>query len=285
MPYYTSERFSHTVFGAVRAAVRLLFAFIYLPWLVLYGRAVHLAGKLTADPIRSRGHLARTISRGVLRVFGVELEVSGTIPSGSFLFASNHLSWLDPFLLLTVLNCRFVAQMKYLSVPFLAGLMRMGHGIYLNRLSLSELPRVNAEIKAALSGGDSVLIFPEATTSRGESVLPVRGATLTAAVELGLPVHWGLIRYVVPPGWPPASISVCWHDWTPLPLQMFRMLHLPRIRAAIHFAADPVMPVSRKQGQAELERRMREAFRPLEQVTAEELERIYVPPPPGAEIV
>ncbi|MEM1059533.1 MAG: hypothetical protein AAGK14_09820, partial [Verrucomicrobiota bacterium] len=106
--------------------------------------------------------------------------------------------------------------------------------LYIKRNVRSDIPRITAEIREAHQAGVPIVVFLEANTSSGETVIPFRGALLQPAVNESwtvLPVH---LHYRVPGR--PAYESVAWHDDTPFLLHVVRLFGLPRIEATISTA-------------------------------------------------
>jgi len=116
--------------------------------------------------------MARTWwSPGILWACGVELEVEGTAsvkPGSSYVFVSNHASYLDIPLLFRAIpkNLYFVAKKEIKWVPFVGWYMAATGMIFVDRTNRSK--SVESLKKAALliKKGKSVLMFPEGTRSR-----------------------------------------------------------------------------------------------------------------------
>ncbi|OQZ02463.1 MAG: hypothetical protein B6D35_01015 [Candidatus Brocadia sp. UTAMX2] len=114
------------------------------------------------------------------------LEVKGLehIPiKGGIIIASNHLSYIDPPLLATILprRCNFMAKHELFDIPILKYLIRY-YAFPINR----QRPRVSA-IKTAihkLCNGEIVVIFPEGSRNIGATLLsPKNGIGMVALLS------------------------------------------------------------------------------------------------------
>jgi 1-acyl-sn-glycerol-3-phosphate acyltransferase len=179
------------------------------------------------------------------------------------MLVSNHLSWADSFVFLGESGARFVADSAYRRVPVLRTVLAAAGVLFIDRKSLREIRDVGAEVRRGLLAGDTLMVFPEADTSRGADVNRFRPGLLEPAAAARLPVGWAALRYETPDGWPTASRVVAWADWTPLILHMYRAFHLPRIIAEIAYGAEPIADSSRKLLAMRLETAVRSAYRPL----------------------
>ena len=124
----------------------------------------------------------------VLHVIGVDLRVVGSVPSGCHLIAANHISWLDVFVIGAVLPCWYVAKDDTRSWPFLGWMAAANDTLFLRRASARAAYRMNVEIRARLNAQQSVVIFPEGTTTDGTRVLDFYPALFQPAVDMVLPV-------------------------------------------------------------------------------------------------
>jgi len=168
--------------------------------------------------------------RKLLWLLGVELEVKGDLPPAA-LYASNHLSYLDIFIISAVRPVFFVSKDDVKKWPWGGMLANMAGTLYIKRNVRSDIPRITAEIREAHAAGVPIVVFLEANTSDGETVIPFRGALLQPAVNENWPVLPVHLHYQVPGR--PAYDGVAWCDETPFLLHLTRLFGLPRIRATL----------------------------------------------------
>lgn len=121
--------------------------------------------------------------RHMLSLLGVRLRVSGPVTFGCHLIASNHVSWLDVFAMGAILPSWFVSKAEIRAWPVFGLLAAANETLFLRRRSPRAAYRMNAEIRARLGSGQSVVIFPEGTTTDGSRVLPFYPALFQPAVD------------------------------------------------------------------------------------------------------
>ena len=104
-------------------------------------------------------------------------------------FVSNHVSNLDPPILFMVLP-RLAAVLKQglRGIPLLGYVMALGSFIYVDRADRDSRRKTLAACVATLRKGISLLIFPEGTRSRDESLLPFRPGPFSIAIEAQMPI-------------------------------------------------------------------------------------------------
>jgi lyso-ornithine lipid O-acyltransferase len=130
--------------------------------------------------------LARSIPRAhhwlTARVIGFRVRSEGEITTGkSVFFVSNHVSYFDIIALGSILQGHFVAKSDVATWPIFGLLARLCGTLFIERRSTGALKQVDI-IRSRLDRGDSLIVFPEGTSSDGGRVLPFK-STLFAAVE------------------------------------------------------------------------------------------------------
>jgi 1-acyl-sn-glycerol-3-phosphate acyltransferase len=160
---------------------------------------------------RTREALVRGVFRGVLRAFGVRLEVHGDTTlvrsrGRGALVVDNHVSWLDIVVVNAVRPMRSVAKREIASWPVVGTLASRAGTVYLDRERLRGLPETVAELAGALRGGAMVNACPEGTTWCGLGLGRFRPALFQAAIDGGVPVRPVVVRYRLASGntttWP-----------------------------------------------------------------------------------
>ncbi len=168
--------------------------------------AVHLlSGVLTIlfwFPFLDRAGRDRRVVRWagrLLTTVGVSLAVRGTPPDkgvGGVLIVANHVSWLDIYLLLSVLPVRFVSKAEVRSWPVIGWLAEKSTGtLFLERGRKADTLRMNRHMADDLRAGDCLALFPEGTTTDGRELLPFFPSLFQPVVEADAQVCPALIRY------------------------------------------------------------------------------------------
>lgn len=115
---------------------------------------------------------------------------------GPRIVASNHQSYLDAFVLTTVLppDFAFVAKRELEGNPIARIFLRRLGTVLVERFDPGQGTEEARKLLEAVRGGDSLVIFPEGTFHRGAGLLPFRLGTFVVAAEAGVPVIPVVIR-------------------------------------------------------------------------------------------
>ncbi|WP_039853161.1 lysophospholipid acyltransferase family protein [Hylemonella gracilis] len=129
-------------------------------------------------------------ARALLRHLGLRVEVRGDVVSpGPLLLASNHISWLDIMSLHAARYCRFVAKADIQRWPLVGRLVAGAGTLFIQRESRRDAMRVVQHMAERLRAGEVLAVFPEGTTSDGQSLLPFHANLLQAAISADAPVQ------------------------------------------------------------------------------------------------
>ncbi|WP_187360099.1 lysophospholipid acyltransferase family protein [Chitinolyticbacter meiyuanensis] len=129
---------------------------------------------------------------------GISIRVQGIAPGlypANHLLLSNHISWLDIFVLNTVTVSRFVAKAEIRDWPVVGRLCHATGTLFIERERKRDTARVNNDMIEALQGGHCVAVFPEGTTSDGKGILPFRSSLLQAAIDAQATIQPVYLRY------------------------------------------------------------------------------------------
>ncbi len=214
--------------------------------------------------LKLRQWIFKNWANGFARIAGMKIQVRGTVPQSPFLLVSNHLGYMDIPLIRSKISCVYVAKGE-MKNWFLAGSMvgNMGN-IFVNRQNKRDIPRAGKELLDAIDRGENVVIFPEGTSSKGETILPLKSSFLEFAASQKLPVNYVSLHYKTPDGFPVASESVCWWRLEDTLLDhMFKLFQLPSFEATIKFGETPFFSEDRKELADQLWNAMKADFEPI----------------------
>lgn len=177
------------VLAATRGGVRTARASMFLLTALGELRERHdLPGPQVPHDLPRRVHDMQWIAETMCSLHGVSVRTSGTIPRGPCLIVANHVGYLDPLAIGSVVPCVAIAKHEVSTWPLLGdALLRLGN-LFVRRGDPGSGAAVLLRARACLARGVPVLTFPEGTTSMGDDVLPLRHGIFGLARLTGLPV-------------------------------------------------------------------------------------------------
>jgi 1-acyl-sn-glycerol-3-phosphate acyltransferase len=132
-------------------------------------------------------------ARFLLAVSFVRVSVQGRENldgSRTCIFCANHLSYLDPPLLLACLETpvRFLAKKSLFGIPFLGWAMRGEGDVPIDRENPRAAARSLARAAALVRQGTSLVVFPEGGRSRDGTLQPFLSGAFRIAIRSQTPV-------------------------------------------------------------------------------------------------
>ena len=175
----------------IRAAFRLSRVGLHLCWGALTVVVVY-----PWSDTRLKRVLKKRWSRQLLEMLGVRLKLgAGRAAPPPGLIVSNHISWLDIFVINALVPAAFVSKAEVRGWPLIGWLCRHTETIFLARGSRAAAQRTRETISEQLRAGAHVAVFPEGTTTGGERVLPFHAALFQSAIDAQAPVIPLAMRY------------------------------------------------------------------------------------------
>ena len=117
--------------------------------------------------------------RYAARVSGAKVVSHGTHLKRDVFYVANHVSWLDILSLAGACGTAFVAKAELSQVPGIGWLCSLNRTVFEkreNRMSVAD--QINS-LKEALADNWAVTVFPEGTTTDGQSLLPFKSSMLS----------------------------------------------------------------------------------------------------------
>jgi 1-acyl-sn-glycerol-3-phosphate acyltransferase len=146
--------------------------------------------------------------RSLLRAAGVTLEVEGCEhlePGRPYIFAANHQSAFDIFVLLAVLPpVKFLAKIELFSIPLFGYALGRAGSLPVDRSNRKTSMKSIERAAQAVREGSSIIIFPEGTRSTIGEMLPFKKGGFVLAIKSGqpiVPVSISGAGAVLPRGW------------------------------------------------------------------------------------
>jgi len=150
--------------------------------------------------LSSSTRLTSFFCKQVLGILGI--RVSSNLESLSFpvdknfLILSNHLSYLDVFILSSLLPSVFIASVDQAQSNLILGkATELSGSLFIERRSRSNIREELQSISGTFQMGANLVLFPEGTTSNGEKVLPFKSSFLALAENADIEILPVSIKY------------------------------------------------------------------------------------------
>jgi 1-acyl-sn-glycerol-3-phosphate acyltransferase len=170
-------------FGPIPSRRSLRIAIEAVLWTLV---AAVVQSVLIVLPGRAKVGFAQVYWTGICMMLGMKIRVIGqaALPHGGrpVVYVSNHSSWVDIPVLGARLGASFIAKQEVGTWPVISQIARLGRTVYVRR-SRASTARERDEMRDRLAAGDSLILFPEGTSSDGSRVLPFRSAFLSIAEQ------------------------------------------------------------------------------------------------------
>lgn len=194
--------------------------------------------------------------KSICKILSIEVEVKGSVPEPPFFLVSNHLSYVDIMIYYNTLNTTFVSKAEVKNWPVIGFMAKTLEVIFIDRRRKSDVARVNQSVADHITEYKGVVLFPEGTTSNGESLLPFKPSILEHPAKSQMPVHYAYITYETGPKDEDAVSSVCWWNDEPFGSHFFKFAGNRTTKARIHFGDDTLHRSDRKELAAALYKKM-----------------------------
>ncbi|MFZ4540393.1 MAG: lysophospholipid acyltransferase family protein [Rickettsiales bacterium] len=170
--------------SSLRAVIKcVLFVSIillmFVPVLLLWG--FHME--------KLRGQAVRFFFATIGRISGVRLRVEGTVSDlRPLMLVANHTSYLDIFVLGSLLPLSFTPKIEIRSWPIIGFFCVLADCVFIERRP-TDMQRAQEEMAARLNTGKVLGLFPEGTTGDGFHVMPFKSGFLSLVEDHDLPLQ------------------------------------------------------------------------------------------------
>ncbi|MCD0505228.1 lysophospholipid acyltransferase family protein [Bordetella petrii] len=176
----------------LRVILRLV---LVVPWIIFGLFCVGLIYPFMALP--ARAGLNRFWSRCLMAMCGIRVKTSGQpIMAGPVLWVANHVSWVDIFVVNSVRATAFVAKSEIRAWPVIGWLAAGAGTLFIERGQRHAVHAVGESVQARFRQGVAVGLFPEGTTSEGDTVRPFHASLFEPARMAGVPIQPLVLRFL-----------------------------------------------------------------------------------------
>jgi 1-acyl-sn-glycerol-3-phosphate acyltransferase len=249
---------------------------------LLYGMWV-VATRFSRVTAQQRFELNRAWSLRFLQLAGMRLVVhnDGARLDEGALVVSNHISWIDIYVINAWRPTRFVSKAEVRKWPVVGWLALKLDTVFLQREKRSDAKRIMHELAEHLVAGDVICVFPEGTTTDGRELLPFHANLFQAAVSASRPVQPICLYYEDAHG--NQSSAPAYIDEMTLGQSLHALLRGAPLTAHV-YVCDPLAPgAERRVLAAEAQAAVEGALERLRPVTGRAREAVRVQPEPAAD--
>lgn len=186
----------HNAMDGNRRGLWLAYGLWFYFWLTLFTLPIGII-IILVTLLEPRGHLGRKMARLwgalLLKLIGIPIAVEGLehlVPGQTYVYAANHRSQFDIFVLLVTLPGDFgwVAKKSLFQIPIFGQAMGRLGNISVDRDNLQEAIRSLNQAATLVQSGRSVIIFPEGTRATSRELLPFKKGVFIMALKAGQPI-------------------------------------------------------------------------------------------------
>ncbi|MFA9408449.1 MAG: lysophospholipid acyltransferase family protein [Candidatus Dadabacteria bacterium] len=176
----------------IRQPIKILFFFLIVVTFLLISFITDLIVRDRKKKLISFSRIASFSGKACLMLFGVKVNLKNLNrykrANKNYMIVCNHLSYLDIFVVYSVLPSVFIANSE-LEEEFPLGVVtKYGGGIFVERRNRSRLLGDMDNISSVLNMGLNIVLFPEGTTSDGQAVTAFKAPFLKSAINTGTDV-------------------------------------------------------------------------------------------------
>ncbi|MFT0213849.1 lysophospholipid acyltransferase family protein [Pseudomonas sp. F1_0610] len=128
-------------------------------------------------------------------VLPVHIKQTGKLPNLPMLWVSNHISWLDVMVIGQLQPLSFLSKAEVRNWPVF-GWLAQGSGTLFIQRGQGQQNQITTQIAEYLDKGYSLVLFPEGTSTDGQSVKKFYSRLLAASIETMVPVQPVALTYI-----------------------------------------------------------------------------------------
>lgn len=130
-----------------------------------------------------RDRFMRIASRGILKISGIQLTVSGALSAARpLLVVSNHISYMDILILSSQEPLHFTPKSEIAKWPLIGYICKITGCVFVERKP-GKVKEMAVRMRQKLESGEVISLFPESTTGGGVHVLPFKSSFFSLAEE------------------------------------------------------------------------------------------------------
>jgi 1-acyl-sn-glycerol-3-phosphate acyltransferase len=173
----------------LRTLLALMFLVVYIPAAALVGFPWTLISR-NSELLYNLGMVG---ARTAVRLAGIKIEIEGRErldPAKTYVFMANHVSNVDPPVLIPSLPARtsVLVKKELFRIPVLGRAMKLGSLVPVDRSNREAAIAGMHEAAEVVRSGINMTIFPEGTRSFDGKLLPFKKGPFYLAIDSGAPI-------------------------------------------------------------------------------------------------
>lgn len=181
------------------AIIKIPLFLITLVFYIIISLVVDIIIRKETMKLKWLGRVTSIASSLALKILGIKVSVVNFPRDKKELdkvfVISNHLSYLDILVYASVFRSLYITSVEVQNMFFLGLMSRLGGSFFVERRSKTKLLQEIDRIADIIKKGFTVTLFPEGTSSNGDSVLPFKGALFSAAEKANVAILPVCIQY------------------------------------------------------------------------------------------
>lgn len=209
------------------------------------GLWIHLTVKDETERQKRFSQNVQQVCAYIVRNFDIRVDVVNK-PTGkeNFLLVGNHMGFVDILVNGSQFPLLFVTSKEMKETPVLGTITEMGGCLYVERRSRQKILDEQKNIAAVIKKGMNIVLYPEATSTNGEQVIPFKKTLMMAAAHAGAAIQPVVMNFI--------SINeekelfkyrdhVCWYGDIPFLTALWRVFSLKSIHVQLKYL-EPYYP-------------------------------------------
>lgn len=228
-----------------RAIYRIIVFIGIVIQLLCEGYFIHFTVKEKVLRRKRFTRLAQKIMAKCVKRFNIYIDVKNPPPENEVcLQVGNHMGFIDILAVGSLYPTCFVTSREMRETPVLGLLTEMGGCIYVERRKRANIVNEMQEMAREMQSGLRVLLYPEATSTNGEQVLPFKKTLMMSAAYANCPIRPYVFNYRLVNSEPVEFKHrdyVCWYGDQNFVAALWRSLQLVSVNVEIEFLP-PIYP-------------------------------------------
>ncbi|WP_413576714.1 1-acyl-sn-glycerol-3-phosphate acyltransferase [Bdellovibrio sp. HCB290] len=231
------EAITSTFRGLIKTCIFLFYLIVYMITSLSIAVVVHDKNKRRRKFSANASRYCGLIARNALSIKLKVINKPAKKHAGSLLVA-NHMGFVDILMLAGIEPMSFITSNEMRETPVLGPVTELAGCFYVERRSRTKILTEMKRLSDSLKEGLNIVLYPEATSTNGDKVLPFKKTLMMAAAEAGVPVQPVVINFRKINGEDFNTANrdaVCWYGDTSFGEYFWKTLRLKTVEAEIEY--------------------------------------------------